>query len=843
MRKIESLEELKKIQMDILLSLHQFCSKNNIKYSLAAGTLIGAIRHKGDESKAKDITHVWVELDGKVKETNFPNGDYERVLVDSLDLDRNEDLYNQVEEFLNKSSLREFLDKVNTKGFDYTRDVEIVVTDELYSVVKRLDATEYRICYYSPDDVVGMVKMYGGIHEDISDYCSNYDYAKNDDEFRLLNFLKVHYNNPIEIDVDYDAYICYELDKYYLFVVGDNINSFEKTNLFALIENDIVNKYSNVGDNFNNLQEAQSQEVDNIDEDLDDYLDETTPLHRIYNLMSSVSDAKKLRKMYDNLLPEVQEKIMSYINKWRELTEIADKNDLSLEFEHWAQDILDNPQNYSKGITNEINDSNIHLIVKDILSTPIEDIINSLGYTTHNNPERAGAMFILPNGEFIFSSDYDCSTHQDFIEKLIEDYAKLKYPNAQFYAHKMRIAENVMEALLKIQGLIRCNSGSTDIEGRFYCVLQSRFDATSPTNSQYDALLKYFDLGVSLGRSVGIYCGEAYNLYSLTDYIPEELIKLIRRYYSSGRLYEALDYGYHAGDLGKSEQRERQTGGRNTGHFGTGTYFVGNPDKIKGYNDNQYGKGEAPHHIVDFSSYNLYKPSTNDYGYKLHDALANINNGYKYFTKNAKDYDYFIDKGINANNSGDFRIEDIPEIVEHLNNLLGDYDHIDLPTNIDFNTIEQEEEDYSDKLYDELKPKYSGTMELFDAIEDELMKVDKFKAFRQIVKEVRECIEDELTPNIIRRYKDHKNIISNLVIALEGRHSKDQVIQALEEVNKHLDDKTGDSLSTIFMKALGYEGVDTRHLQDDGSWAGLDNTTYGSVIYDLKPETIVEDKQ
>ena len=36
------------------------------------------------------------------------------------------------------------------------------------------------------------------------------------------------------------------------------------------------------------------------------------------------------------------------------------------------------------------------------------------------------------------------------------------------------------------------------------------------------------------------------------------------------------------------------------------------------------------------------------------------------------------------------------------------------------------------------------------------------------------------------------------------------------------------------MKDLGYDGVDTRGLE------GLDNTTYGSVIYDLKPETIVE---
>lgn len=46
MREI-GIEELKRIQLDMLLSIHDFCMNNGIDYSLAAGTLIGAIRHKG----------------------------------------------------------------------------------------------------------------------------------------------------------------------------------------------------------------------------------------------------------------------------------------------------------------------------------------------------------------------------------------------------------------------------------------------------------------------------------------------------------------------------------------------------------------------------------------------------------------------------------------------------------------------------------------------------------------------------------------------------------------------------------------------------------------------------
>ncbi len=47
MSKRINVEELKRIQLDILESVHKFCMEENIKYFLMYGTLIGAIRHKG----------------------------------------------------------------------------------------------------------------------------------------------------------------------------------------------------------------------------------------------------------------------------------------------------------------------------------------------------------------------------------------------------------------------------------------------------------------------------------------------------------------------------------------------------------------------------------------------------------------------------------------------------------------------------------------------------------------------------------------------------------------------------------------------------------------------------
>ena len=46
MRKI-GLEELRRIQLEILEDVHLFCRQNGIRYSLCGGTMLGAVRHQG----------------------------------------------------------------------------------------------------------------------------------------------------------------------------------------------------------------------------------------------------------------------------------------------------------------------------------------------------------------------------------------------------------------------------------------------------------------------------------------------------------------------------------------------------------------------------------------------------------------------------------------------------------------------------------------------------------------------------------------------------------------------------------------------------------------------------
>lgn len=97
MKKID-IDELKRIQLDILDDIHQFCLKNNIRYSLSGGTLIGAVRHKG-----------YIPWDDDI-DIMMPRPDYDRFLQTFISSK------NEVVDLSKIDSCEEMFAKVYRKG-------------------------------------------------------------------------------------------------------------------------------------------------------------------------------------------------------------------------------------------------------------------------------------------------------------------------------------------------------------------------------------------------------------------------------------------------------------------------------------------------------------------------------------------------------------------------------------------------------------------------------------------------------------------------------------------------------------------------------------------------------
>ena len=290
-------------------------------------------------------------------------------------------------------------------------------------------------------------------------------------------------------------------------------------------------------------------------------------------------------------------------------------------------------------------------------------------------------------------------------------------------------------------------------------------------------------------------------------------------------------YGYHAGDLGRAESYWSQSGNRGSGHLGTGTYFVSNPDILtKNYK-------ERPQHKIDFNNYNLYKPSNNDFGYKIHDTLKLLNENFGFYSS------YL----------------DLKDDVDFLLNIQNDDGYINVDWLYENGNAEKVINTYNKLVENDF---IDGEIISYDKEPD--MDDDNWIDWILTHDDYDESIEDKAYEAYEKFYKQMfggwnsrgssietmNKITSKLYDALEGRHSIDEIENALNKVTdvyssyekqggrNHSESNTWDSLSTVFMKALGYEGIDVRHLGDNGDTYGLDNTKYGSVIYDLKGDDL-----
>ena len=207
--------------------------------------------------------------------------------------------------------------------------------------------------------------------------------------------------------------------------------------------------------------------------------------------------------------------------------------------------------------------------------------------------------------------------------------------------------------------------------------------------------------------------------------------------------FKSQKVGYRAGDLKvKAERIGKFSNYRDTGHFGTGFYFVSNLNKAK-----DYGKVTGGRAISKIENLNNYKLA--DGSEALHKSLKEINDNYL--------------------DNNKVKGSDVSNVIR----VLGMEDNTTNPYKLPRNN----------KEYNQLL-KEGMTEEQISALQDSF---DSFEEKRG-------------------------SIASGVV----------------KEVNLKLKDNANqDSASTLVMKALGFEGVNSMG-------TSLDNFQYGSVVYDLK---------
>lgn len=405
--------------------------------------------------------------------------------------------------------------------------------------------------------------------------------------------------------------------------------------------------------------------------------------------------------------------------------------------------------------------------------------------------DKTSRGFILPNGDLIDNGYFgeNGMPHWKVDERVIN---KIAFDNHWYY-------DDIIDAfdVSAIRGdLLADRIGCIRVNG--YNENYIALPENRPTNAQLYTLEEWIDWffsEIACSIIVSTSNGRQQKSYSCDEYTGSDVINRIKRFYSSGTLYEALVM--HWGDLDKGIKADRREimPGRGTGHFGTGFYFVSKDQYGDMHNDYDPSR---PIYVLDTSSYKLYKPLDNDTAYKLHDALKHINDCAKGEKTNFR-----------------FKQEDLER----------EFDDIEFEAYNSDEALEKSEEecnkDFRDAVIGFVKKYEPNVSDYYIERLSNMRPYDLEKEAKRFIEDI--VNDDEKLSYAISEISD--------MFYVDEEDVEDIVINAYNT-------KSEDSISTLVMKGLGYEGIDVSHLQKSGKGVmGLDDFSYGTVVYDLKPGT------
>ena len=325
---------------------------------------------------------------------------------------------------------------------------------------------------------------------------------------------------------------------------------------------------------------------------------------------------------------------------------------------------------------------------------------------------------------------------------------------------------------------------------------------------------------------------DTYGLYDASSIKIESVEEIKHPLNSSLDEEKAITWGDL--DYAKKTDTRKMMGGRGTGHFGTGFYFVGanGPYGLNGDKFYDYAP-ERPIYEIDLDKYKLFRPKDNDTAYRIHDDMRNINNYYSddmyEFMFDDLDVDKLEDELYACGSEAEKVYEDLDDDFDEF-----DIDDLEDITN-DLEDDSSESQDAKDKLFDqryrELVLKFIKKYKLENYIYTNYNTLERWLETAKngiIEKEVKDAIHDK---------EKYLHYVSYAIEDLSKIFNVDRnkLLALVKTFNKMNSEET---VSTLLFKELGYEGVDVTHLNHDAQGlSGLDNFSYGTVIYDLKPGT------
>lgn len=270
------------------------------------------------------------------------------------------------------------------------------------------------------------------------------------------------------------------------------------------------------------------------------------------DLTGAYDTVEKFRNIARYLTDSELKKVKDYCIYFRENIDnivgderTAKVNELSLKVEPYLEELIEKHEQ-DQVDSNIIDKNNLKAFFnKYIKNLSDEELIKKANIKTNNSFSQLGASFVLKDGTVINVSDSDkeAHIHVDIIETIFDSVFKDALGEEIDLNYYTDDLQKYMNYFTYERGWLRVNFGNTDYEPSYYCVLPNKGNITE---AHYNKLLDFFNWGMLKGHRVGvlIYASDYHDSksYLFKDYIPEEIVKKVKRYYTTDIFTEDIDY-------------------------------------------------------------------------------------------------------------------------------------------------------------------------------------------------------------------------------------------------------------------------------------------------------------